>query len=320
MASGSIYKASRGHLPRLFSFTPMSSPLNNASALTTLVSNPVDTQTLRSRAFATYTTPIPLHTFTINANVANQPQIPLSFQLSFTAPSALLSTPPTRSFVTQSSTANVSLQVQVPPLGESISDGTVAVILKQPGDAVEEDEPILQIETDKVTIDVRAPKAGIIDSILVKEDENVVVGHVVAAISAADAATTTNARAPASSISDPSTSTATTTATDVSSPPSPPKQQQQKEEEKQQHRRQPSIQFPPRRTPTGDILSLMPAAEAQQAKEALAKPQRMKADPQPTHLFVRLPPRPPGPPPKPRKDLSDWEIEQIMLGGADLKM
>ena len=66
-----------------------------------------------------------------------------------------------------SSLAMVTLQVQVPALGESITDGTIAAILKQPGDRVEEDEPILQIETDKVTIDVRAPKAGTVEAILV---------------------------------------------------------------------------------------------------------------------------------------------------------
>ena len=45
-------------------------------------------------------------------------------------------------------------------MGESISEGTIAALLKQAGDAVEEDEAIAQIETDKVTIDVRAPEAG----------------------------------------------------------------------------------------------------------------------------------------------------------------
>jgi biotin carboxyl carrier protein len=66
-----------------------------------------------------------------------------------------------------SSPALAALQVQVPPLGESITDGVVAAVLKHAGDAVEEDEPLVQIETDKVTIDVRAPAAGVIDAILV---------------------------------------------------------------------------------------------------------------------------------------------------------
>lgn len=55
----------------------------------------------------------------------------------------------------------------MPALGESITDGTVSTLLKQPGEAVGEDEPILQIETDKVTIDVRAPHAGTLGQFLV---------------------------------------------------------------------------------------------------------------------------------------------------------
>lgn len=61
-------------------------------------------------------------------------------------------------------------QVPVPPLGESISDGVIATVLKEQGDEVEEDEPLLQIETDKVTIDVRSPVAGVVDAILVSFD------------------------------------------------------------------------------------------------------------------------------------------------------
>lgn len=67
-----------------------------------------------------------------------------------------------------SAAAAASLQVKIPALGESISDGTVSAVLKQAGDRVEEDEAILQIETDKVTVDVRAPQAGFIEAILVR--------------------------------------------------------------------------------------------------------------------------------------------------------
>ena len=45
-------------------------------------------------------------------------------------------------------------------MGESITEGTIAEILKKEGDTVEEDETIAQIETDKVTVDVKAPAAG----------------------------------------------------------------------------------------------------------------------------------------------------------------
>lgn len=60
-----------------------------------------------------------------------------------------------------------SISVTVPPLGESISDGTIASVLKQVGDSVAEDEAIVQIETDKVTVDVRAPQAGVLEKLLV---------------------------------------------------------------------------------------------------------------------------------------------------------
>lgn len=61
-----------------------------------------------------------------------------------------------------------SLNVQVPSMGDSISEGTIAAVLKQQGDAVSEDETILQIDTDKVTIDVRAPKTGKVEAVLVR--------------------------------------------------------------------------------------------------------------------------------------------------------
>jgi Biotin-requiring enzyme len=53
------------------------------------------------------------------------------------------------------------ISVLVPSMGDSITEGTIAALLKQPGDFVDEDEPIAQVETDKVTIEVRAPVAGV---------------------------------------------------------------------------------------------------------------------------------------------------------------
>ena len=52
-------------------------------------------------------------------------------------------------------------------MGESIEEGTISAILKQEGDSVKMDEAIFQIETDKVTVDVRAPEAGTLDKIMV---------------------------------------------------------------------------------------------------------------------------------------------------------
>ncbi|XP_038897720.1 dihydrolipoyllysine-residue succinyltransferase component of 2-oxoglutarate dehydrogenase complex 2, mitochondrial isoform X1 [Benincasa hispida] len=75
------------------------------------------------------------------------------------------------------------LDVVVPPLAESITDGTLAKFLKNPGDRVELDEAIAQIETDKVTIDVTSPGAGIIQKFVAKEGDTVEPGTKVAVIS-----------------------------------------------------------------------------------------------------------------------------------------
>ncbi|KAL6955237.1 dihydrolipoyllysine-residue succinyltransferase [Sarracenia purpurea var. burkii] len=71
----------------------------------------------------------------------------------------------------------------VPFMGESISDGTLAKFLKNPGDRVEVDEPIAQIETDKVTIDVASPEAGVIQKFVAKEGDTVEPGNKIAVIS-----------------------------------------------------------------------------------------------------------------------------------------
>ncbi|XP_059284687.1 dihydrolipoyllysine-residue succinyltransferase component of 2-oxoglutarate dehydrogenase complex 2, mitochondrial-like [Lycium ferocissimum] len=76
-----------------------------------------------------------------------------------------------------------SVDAIVPYMGESISDGTLAKFLKNVGDRVEVDEPIAQIETDKVTIDVTSPEAGVIQKFVAKEGDTVEPGNKVAIIS-----------------------------------------------------------------------------------------------------------------------------------------
>nr|XP_043621199.1 dihydrolipoyllysine-residue succinyltransferase component of 2-oxoglutarate dehydrogenase complex 2, mitochondrial-like [Erigeron canadensis]XP_043621200.1 dihydrolipoyllysine-residue succinyltransferase component of 2-oxoglutarate dehydrogenase complex 2, mitochondrial-like [Erigeron canadensis] len=80
----------------------------------------------------------------------------------------------------------------VPFMGESITDGTLATFLKKPGDRVEIDEPIAQIETDKVTIDVASPEAGFIREFVAKEGDTVEPGTKVAIISKSDEGATTH--------------------------------------------------------------------------------------------------------------------------------
>ena len=76
-------------------------------------------------------------------------------------------------------------QILVPTLGESVSEATVATWLKKEGDNVAVDEPIVELETDKVTLEVNAPAAGVLSSIVVQEGENVEVGALLGEIGGA---------------------------------------------------------------------------------------------------------------------------------------
>ena len=75
-------------------------------------------------------------------------------------------------------------QIVVPTLGESVSEATVAQWLKKEGEAVKADEPIVELETDKVTLEVNAPEDGVIVSITVGEGESVEVGAVLGELEA----------------------------------------------------------------------------------------------------------------------------------------
>ena len=59
--------------------------------------------------------------------------------------------------------------IRVPTLGESVTEATVGKWFKQPGDAVAVDEPLVELETDKVTLEVPAPAAGVLSEIAVQE-------------------------------------------------------------------------------------------------------------------------------------------------------
>jgi 2-oxoglutarate dehydrogenase E2 component (dihydrolipoamide succinyltransferase) len=90
----------------------------------------------------------------------------------------------------------MSTEVTVPTLGESITEATLGEWLKQPGDAVAADEPIASLETDKVSVEVPAPVAGVMGQQVVKVGDTVNVGAVIASIDAAGGAQTTTAAAP----------------------------------------------------------------------------------------------------------------------------
>lgn len=74
----------------------------------------------------------------------------------------------------------MTIEIKVPALGESVSEAAIAKLHKKAGDAVKADELIVELETDKVTLEVNAPKAGVISDIKVKEGDNVKVGDLIA--------------------------------------------------------------------------------------------------------------------------------------------
>lgn len=76
----------------------------------------------------------------------------------------------------------MSVEIKVPALGESVSEATIAKWYKKPGDAVRVDELLLELETEKVTLEVNATAEGVLESIDVEEDATVEVGQVVGKI------------------------------------------------------------------------------------------------------------------------------------------
>lgn len=89
----------------------------------------------------------------------------------------------------------MATEILVPVLGESITEATVGEWLKQPGDRVEADEPVVSLETDKVSVEVGAPAAGILGAHAVAVGDTVNVGAMIGTVEAGDGAAATPAGA-----------------------------------------------------------------------------------------------------------------------------
>ncbi|WP_016693863.1 biotin/lipoyl-containing protein, partial [Rhodococcus rhodochrous] len=76
----------------------------------------------------------------------------------------------------------MAFSVQMPALGESVTEGTVTRWLKQEGDTVEVDEPLLEVSTDKVDTEIPSPAAGVLVKIVAQEDDTVEIGGELAVI------------------------------------------------------------------------------------------------------------------------------------------
>ena len=88
----------------------------------------------------------------------------------------------------KSSGSGDATDIAMPELGESVTEGTITQWLKNVGDTVEEDEPLLEVSTDKVDTEVPSPASGTLLEILAEEDDTVDVGDVIARVGDADAA------------------------------------------------------------------------------------------------------------------------------------
>ena len=97
----------------------------------------------------------------------------------------------------------MATDILVPTLGESVSTATVARWLKQAGEAVAADEPLVELETDKVTVEVNAPAAGVLEAIAAQTGAEVEPGSVLGSIAAGTAAAAPKPAAPAKPTAEP---------------------------------------------------------------------------------------------------------------------
>ena len=91
----------------------------------------------------------------------------------------------------------MATEIVVPALGESVTEATVAKWLKKVGDAVAVDDPLVELETDKVTLEVNAKEAGVLKEIKVETGANVEVGAVLGSIGVGSGAVSAPAKAAA---------------------------------------------------------------------------------------------------------------------------
>jgi 2-oxoglutarate dehydrogenase E2 component (dihydrolipoamide succinyltransferase) len=118
-------------------------------------------------------------------------------------------------------------EIRVPTLGESVTEATIGKWFKHPGDAVKVDEPLVELETDKVTVEVPAPAAGILSEIAAKDGDTVAVGALLGQIQDGTGAAVPPSTAPTAATSVPPPPKAETRPeAKPAPPPAAPKPQQ----------------------------------------------------------------------------------------------
>ena len=115
----------------------------------------------------------------------------------------------------------MSTEIKVPVLGESVVEATVSQWMKAKGDAVQADEPIVELETDKVTLEVPSPVAGVLEDIVAAEGSTVGVDALLAVVAEGKAAAAQPASAPAKDASTPAPAAPATPAPATPAPAAP---------------------------------------------------------------------------------------------------
>jgi len=116
----------------------------------------------------------------------------------------------------------MSTEIKVPVLGESVVEATVSQWMKAKGDAVQADEPIVELETDKVTLEVPSPVAGVLEDIVAAEGSTVGVDALLAVVAEGKAAAAQPASAPAKDTSTPAAPAAPATPAPATLAPAAP--------------------------------------------------------------------------------------------------
>ncbi|MGK5684711.1 2-oxoglutarate dehydrogenase, E2 component, dihydrolipoamide succinyltransferase [Actinoplanes sp. URMC 104] len=163
--------------------------------------------------------------------------------------------------------------VKMPALGESVTEGTVTRWLKQVGESVEVDEPLLEVSTDKVDTEIPSPVAGTLLEIKVQEDETADVGADLAIVGSADAA-------PAPAEEKPAPAPQQAAAPKQEQEPAAPKQEQEPTPPQQQEAPKIESAPAPDLSPVGDSYA-SPAPEAETAQDPVAA-ERAAEPPAPT--------------------------------------
>ncbi|CFX10649.1 dihydrolipoyltranssuccinase [Candidatus Filomicrobium marinum] len=114
----------------------------------------------------------------------------------------------------------MSIEIRVPSLGESVTEATVGQWFKKPGDPVKVDEPLVELETDKVTVEVPAPSTGVLADIIIQQGETVEVGALLATLGQGTEASPAPAAKPSKSAAAPAPAESSSSSKE-DMPPSP---------------------------------------------------------------------------------------------------